>query len=89
MPLLADERVVAAPGIDAKAFEARSRGAVERAPHLEPEPQDVPVQRAVLPDRLVRESMDLTDVEDAGSQPADDSAAAFGAEIERQELSTH
>jgi hypothetical protein len=85
--LLPDERVVAPPGVDADAVDRRPGGAFHALLDLEPDAQDVPLQRSVLPDRLVDETVDLADVEDAGTQPAEHRAAALGSEIERQELS--
>ena len=40
------------------------------------------LQRAVLPHRLVRETVDLAEVEYAGVEPPENGAAALGAEIE-------
>ena len=55
---------------------------VEGAAHLEPEPQDVPLQRAVLAHRLVGKAVDLADIQDVGAQPSDYGTAALGTEIE-------
>ena len=83
------QRVVDAPAVDADAVEAGAAVQLERAPHLLPEMQDVPLQRAVLADRLVREPVDLADAEHAAVQRAEHRPPAFGAEIEREELRGH
>ena len=67
----------------------RCSSALERALHVEPQPQHVPVQRAVLPHRVVGEAADLGEVEHAGPQAARHGPAAFGAEIECEETGTH
>ena len=85
--LLADERVVAAPGVDADAVDRRGGRALHPLLDLEPDAQDVPVERAVLADRLVDEAVDLADVEHARAEPAEHGAAALGSEIERQKMS--
>lgn len=82
MPALADERKVAAPRVDAEAFHAGAFEAIETPAHLEPEPQDVPLERAVLPDRFVRETMDFANVQKVRAQPADNGTAALSTEIE-------
>ena len=86
--LLADERVIAAPGVDADAFDRRSRGAFHPLLELEPNPEHIPLEGSVLPDRLVDEAVDLADVEDTRAQPAEHGPAALGSEIERQKMST-
>ncbi len=85
--LLADERVVAAPGVDADAVDGRAGGALHPLLELEPDPQHIPVERSVLPDGLVDEPVDLADVEHAGAEPAEHGTAALGSEIERQKMS--
>ena len=51
--------------------------------------EDVPLQGAVLTDRLVRKAVNLADAEDAPVQRAEHRPAAFGAEIEREEPGRH
>ena len=85
--LLADERVVAAPGVDADAVDGRAGGALHPLLELEPDAEDIPVERSVLPDRLVDEPVHLADVEHARAEPAEHGTAALGSEIERQKMS--
>ena len=86
---LADERVVDAPAVDADAIEAGPTVQLQRAPHLLPEMQDVPLQRPVLPYGFVQEPVDLPDAEHTAVQRAEHGPSAFGAEIEGQELRAH
>ena len=85
--LLADERVVAAPGIDADAVDGRGGSALHPLLELEPDAQDIPVERSVLADRFVDEPVQLADVEHARAEPAEHGTAALGSEIERQKMS--
>ena len=87
--MFTEQRVVAAPGVDADALGRVRRGALQAALHLEPEAKHVPLQRTVLADRFVRKAADLVEREDAGSQAAEHGATAFGAEIDREKMSTH
>jgi hypothetical protein len=80
--VLAEQGEVAAPGVDAEALDPGDVQTLERPTHLEPEPQDVPLQRPVLPHRLVGKPMDFADVEDIPAQPADDRTTALSTEIE-------
>ena len=80
--VLAEQGEVAAPGVDAEALDPGDVQALERPAHLEPEPQDVPLQRPVLPHRLVGKAMDFADVEDVRAQPADNRTTALSTEIE-------
>src|SRR5438128_12568672 len=89
MSALADERLIAAPRVEADAVEPDVRHTFERALHLQPQPENVPAQRPLLPDRLVREPADLVDVEHAGAKPSEDRAPAFCAEIEGEHMRTH
>jgi len=73
----------------ADAIEAGPAVQLQRAPHLLPEMQDVPLQRSVLPYRLVQEPVDLPDTEHTAVQRAEHGPSAFGAEIEGQELRAH
>ena len=88
---LAEQAVVAAPGVDADAVETADVAleALERALHVDPEPEDVPVERAVLADRLVREAAHLGEVEHAGAQAPGHRPPAFRTQIERQKVSIH
>ena len=86
---LADERVIDPPAVDADALQPRAAKVFERAPHLPPELEDVPLQGTVLTDRLVRKAVDLADTEDATVQRAEHRPAAFGAEIERKKVGRH
>ena len=87
--VLGDERVIATPGVDANAVEGCRGQALERPPHLQPQPEDVPLQTAALPYGVVWKPVQLPDVEQAVVQPPENGAAAFRAEIERQKLSAH
>src|SRR5256885_2168847 len=72
-----------------EAGEADGRRCLQRLRDLGPQPQHVPVERAVLTDRAVREAADLIEPEHAAAQVADDRPSAFSAEIEREERLTH
>ncbi len=85
--LLADERVVAPPGVDADAFDRRGGRPLHPLLDLEPDPQHIPLERAVLSNGLVDEAVDLADVENARAEPPEHSAAALGSEVERQKMS--
>ena len=87
--VLAEERVVAAPGVDADALERRVGGLVETAPDLEPQPEDVPLERAAVPDRLVGEPAHFVQGERAGVQPPEHRPSALRAEIDCEKMSTH
>jgi hypothetical protein len=51
--------------------------------------EDVPLQRPVLADRLVRKAVDLADAQDAMVERAEHRTAALGTEIEREEVGGH
>jgi hypothetical protein len=57
--------------------------------HFLPEVQDVPLQRAVLLHRFVREPVDLANAEHTVVERAEHRPPAFGAEIEREEAGGH
>ena len=86
-----EQTVVAAPRVDTDAVQATrvTPEPLQRALHLEPQLEDVPVQRPMFTDRLVDEAADLREVEHAGPEAPRHCAAAFRTEIERQELGTH
>ena len=86
---LPDERVVDAPRVDAEAGEPRAAAAVQHARHLEPEPEDVPLERAVRADRFVRKPRDLVEGQHVPAERARDGAAALGTEIEGEKHSGH
>ncbi|OPZ03680.1 MAG: hypothetical protein BWZ08_02849 [candidate division BRC1 bacterium ADurb.BinA292] len=46
--------------------------------------EDMPAERAVEAQRVVREAVDLGQAQAAAVEPADDRAAGFGAQIERK-----
>ena len=87
---LADQRVVDAPAVDADRCRGGSAVQLERTPHLLPEVQDVPLQRARSggPARSRKRWTSRTPrtppVERAEHRPA-----AFGAEIEGEEVRGH
>ena len=85
----AEQGVVAAPGVETDAGQADIGDELEALPHFVPEPEDVPLERAVVADRLVGEPADVLEQEDAVVDPAEDGAAAFGAEVECQEARAH
>ena len=60
--VLAEQAVVAAPRVDADALEPARLGRLQRAPHLVPQPIDVPSQRAVVADGPIRKAAHLGEV---------------------------
>src|SRR2546426_11916460 len=86
---LAKERVIDAPGIDGDAGKPRVRGTLETPFQLQPQTENVPLQRAIPSDRFVLETVDLLKAQDPRPKPTDDGAAAFGAEVEGEEISAH
>src|SRR4030095_7913768 len=84
-----NERVVHAPSVHAEAFERPIRDARERALHLEPDTQDVPLDSAVLPNRLVGEPVDLLELDRPGVEASEHRPAALGAEVEGEILPDH
>ena len=87
--VLAEERVVASPGVDADALERGAGGVVETAPDLEPQPEDVPLERSAVPDRLVGEPAHLVQGEGARVQPSEHRPSALRAEIDCEKVSSH
>ena len=82
---LAQERVVDAPAVHSDALEPGVRHDFKTTLHLEPQPENVPPQRAVRPDGFVLKSAHLVEGQDAGPERADDGAPALGSEIECEE----
>ena len=90
-PRIVHEAEVHAPRVDPDAGQVVSPGRLaQAAEHLAVEPQDVPVEAIRKPDRLVREAMDLAQVELVGRDTTDHHPAARRAEIHgRDELGSH
>src|SRR5262249_41968152 len=86
---LAEQRVVDAPAVERNALEASIAHTVQRPLNLQPQPQDVPVQRRPLVYRLVGEAADLADGEDARLQLSGNRPPAFGAKVEGQVPCAH
>ena len=86
--LLADERVVAAPGVDADAVDRRAGSALDAPACISSQSrEDIPVERAVLPHRLVGEAVDSLTSSTPARSRAEHGTAALGSEIERQKVS--
>ncbi len=80
--LLAKERVIDAPRVDADAGQRHVARGRKPGPHLVPQPCDIPVERVPIGNRLVGEAVNFADGQRACAQLAGDRAAALGAEVE-------
>ena len=84
---LVEHADVHAPRVDADAPQVGrdARRAPEPGQDLVVQPQRIPVQPVVELDRLVREAVDLLQRHPPARDPADDHAAARGAEVDRRD----
>ena len=91
VPVLPDQPVVAAPGVDADAFQARppGRDLLERPLHVQPEPGDVPIERAVHADRFVGETADFREPEHPRPEMPRHRASTLSTKVEGEEMGTH
>jgi GTPase SAR1 family protein len=84
-----EQRVVAAPGVDANAVRLSICGAVEAAPDFTPQAANVPAQRSVVAHRSVGESADLVERQHAATEPAEHRTPALGSQIDGKEMCRH
>ena len=89
LALLAEERVVASPGIEADARERDVGDVLEALLHFVPEAQDVPVQRAIRAHGDVGKTPDVLERQDIAVEPSEDRSSALGAEIQGQKPCAH
>jgi hypothetical protein len=87
--LLADEAVIASPGVDADALERCARHTTQAAGHLQPQAQHVPAQRPVDAHGLVQEAAHFGQAEDAGTKLTEHRPATVRPQIECQITTAH
>ncbi len=87
--VLAEQRVVAAPGIEADAGERGCRRRARGRAASRARAGGCPSAASRRADRLVGETADVVEREDAGVEPSEDGSSALGAEIECEKVSSH